>query len=198
MAPTLLQRLRIATTAALTLGGVTVGAALAVAHATTAEQNAVPAGAVPGVLQTPGSGACITEAQARGVWQTVDDRVNALVLHPSTAAVAALAQGTAATQLRAYVQQRLLDQHLTEREVQRLDSISVLQPACGSQPLTVRVYVTLVQDDYLAADGHVDHRDPGVGQSSEVIESYVRTPGGWKVITIATLGTPAPSPGITV
>jgi hypothetical protein len=197
MAQTLLHRLRLAAAAVLALGGVTAGTALAVAHATTT-QTAVPAGAVPGVLQTPGSGACVTQAQARAVWQSVDGRVNALELHPSLSGVDAVAQGTAATQLRQYVQQRLLDQHLSEREVQRLDSLSVLQPACGSQPLTVRAYVTLVQDDYLAADGHVDHRDPGVGQTSEVLDSYVRTADSWKVVTIASLGPPSLSPGTTV
>jgi hypothetical protein len=197
MAATLRHRLRLAAAAVVALGGVTAGTALAVAHATT-EQTAVPAGAVPGVLQTPGGGTCLTQAQARAVWQNVDERMTALELHPSLSGVDAVAQGTAATQLRQYLQQRLLDQHLSEREVQRLDSISVLQFACGSQPLTVRAYVTLVQDDYLAADGHVDHRDPGVGQTSEVLLSYVRTPGGWKVITIASLGAPPASPGTTV
>jgi len=197
MTQTLLHRLRLAAATVIALGGVTAGTALAVAHGTTV-QTAVPAGAVPGVLQTPGGGACLTQAQARAVWQSVDDRLNALELHPSLRGVDALAAGTAAAQLHQYVQQRLLDAHLTEREVQRLDSISVLQPACGNQPLTVRVYVTLVADDYLAADGHVDHRDPGVGQTSEVLESYVRTPGGWKVVTIASLVPPAASPGTSV
>ena len=197
MAGTLPHRLRVAAAAAAVLGGVTAGTALAVAHGTTV-QTAVPAGAVPGVLQTPASGACVTQSQARAVWQSVDDRVNALERHPSLSGVDALAQGTAAAQLRQYVQQRLLDAHLTEREVQRLDSISVLQPACGNQPLTVRVFVTLVADDYLAADGHLDHRDPGVGQTSEVLESYVRTQSGWKVVTIATLVPPSASPGTSV
>lgn len=197
MAKTLLQRMRLAAAGVVALGGITAGTALAVAHATTT-QNVVRAGAVPGVLQTPGAGTCVAQAEARAVWQGVNTRVDALVLHPSLAAVDGVAQGTAAVQLRQYVQQRLLDQHLTEREVQRLDSLTVVQPACGSQPLTVRAAVTLVQDDYLAADGHVDQHDPGVGQASQVIESYVRTTSGWKVITIARVGQPSVSPPATV
>lgn len=181
----------------LVLGGVTAGTVLAVSHATTV-QSAIPAGAVPGLVPSPAAGNCLTEVAARNVWQSVDNRLNALELHPTVAGVEGIALGSAAAQLRQYVQQRLLDQHLTEREVQRLQSLTVLQAGCGGQPLTVRASVTLVRDDYLAPDGHVDHRDPGVGQTSEVLESFVRSSGGWKVITIASLGGPAASSPPTV
>lgn len=192
MEGSLQRRVRVAAAAVCALGVAALGGALIVDHAT-ATQSAVPAGAVPGVLQTPGSGACVGQAQARGVWRDVDARLDALVLHPSVAGVDAVAQGTAAVQLRAYVQQHLLDQHLTEREQSRLDSLTVVQGARGAQPLTVRAVVTLVRDDYLGAGGHVDHADPGVGQTGAVLASYVRTASGWKLVTLAHLPLPTGS-----
>jgi hypothetical protein len=97
------------------------------------------------------------------------------------------------------MQQRLLDQNLTEREQSRLDDLGIVQAACGAQPLTVRVTETLLQDDYLAADGSVDHADPGVGQAAHLLQSYVRSGATWKLITIASLDpTPTPTPPTTV
>jgi len=189
-------RVAIAAAAAVVLVGITLGAAVVVAHVG-GSTNAIPAGSVPGVLQTPGAGGCVGKTEARQVWNDVSARLDALVLHPSLSGVDGVAQGTAATQIRAYLQQRLLDQRLTEREQSRLDDLSVVQSACGSQPLTVRVTETLVQDDYLAADGSVDHADPGVGQTSHLLQSYVRSGGGWKLITVASLDQ-TPGPGTTV
>jgi len=186
------SRAGIATVAAVLIVGAALGAAIVVGHVT-GSRNAIPAGAVPGVLQTPSSGACVARAQAQQVWSDVDARVDALVLHPSVSGVDAVAEGTAAEQMRAYVQTALLDHGLSERETSQLDDLSIVQSACGALPLTVRVTVTLLQDDYLAADGSVDHSDPGVGQVSHLLESYVRAGGGWKLVTIASLdATPGP------
>jgi hypothetical protein len=189
-------RAGLAASATVALAGITLGAALAVAHVS-GSKSALPAAAVPGVLQTPGAGACVNKQGAQQVWTEVSDRLDALVLHPALSGVDAVAQGTAATQMRTYIQQRLLDNHLTERERSKLDDLSVVQPACGAQPLTVRVTVTLVQDDYLAADGHVDHADPGVGQTNHLLQSYVRSGATWKLITIASLDQ-SPAPGTTI
>jgi hypothetical protein len=189
-------RVGLATSAAVALVGITLGAALAVAHFS-GTKSVLPAGAVPGVLQTPGAGACVGKQQAQQVWTDVSNRLDALVLQPALTGVDAVAQGTAATQMRTYIQQRLLDNHLTEREQSKLVDLSIVQSACGAQPLTVRVTVTLVQDDYLAADGHVDHADPGVGQTNHLLESYVRSGATWKLITIASLDQ-SPAPGTTV
>jgi hypothetical protein len=191
------SRVARAAASAVLLVGLTIGAAVAVGRLS-GTTGVVPAGAVPGVLQTPGSGSCVARPQAEQIWTDVNARLDALVLHPSLSGVDAVAQGTAAVQTRAYIQQRLLDNHLTEREKSRLDDLSIVQPACGAQPLTVRVTATLVQDDYLAADGHVDHQDPGVGQASHLLESFVRSgAGGWKLVTIASLDQ-SPSPGTVV
>jgi hypothetical protein len=189
-------RTGIATAAAVVLVGITLGAAVTVAHFS-GTQNAIPAGAVPGVLQTPGAGACVSKAQAQQVWTDVSNRLDALVLHPALSGVDAVAQGTAAAQIRAYLQQRLLDQGLSEREKSRLDDLTVVQSGCGSQPLTVRVTETLLQDDYLAADGSVDHADPGVGQTSHLLQSYMRSGATWKLVTITSLDQ-SPAPGTTV
>jgi hypothetical protein len=192
------SRIGLAATAAVALVGATVGAAIAIAHFS-GSKTTLPASSVPGVIQTPGSGACLDSAQARQVWNDVNARLDALVLHPSLAGVDAVAQGAAAVQMRQYIQQRLLDQNLTEREKARLDDLTVVQAGCGSQLLTVRVTETLIQDDYLAADGHVDHVDPGVGNASHLLESFVRSGGTWKVSTIVSLDqTPSPGGGATV
>lgn len=198
MAETLVHRARLAALAATVLGGVTAGSALAVAHAT-AVPPALPAAAVPGVLPGPGGGACLGQAQARAVWQSVEDRIDLLLRNPAEAGVDAVAEGAAATQLRAYVQTSLLDQHLSEHQLRALTALTVLQAGCGVQPLTVRATVTLAVDDYLTPDGQVDHSDPGVGQASQVLESFVRSGAGWKVITIAPLGaaaTPSAAPPV--
>jgi hypothetical protein len=190
------SRVGLATAAAIVLVGATLGAAVALAHVSNGK-GSLPASSVPGVLQTPQSGSCTSNAQARQVWSDVSGRLDALVLHPSLSGVDAVAQGAAATQMRQYIQQRLLDHNLSEREKSRLDDLSIVQPGCGLQPLTVRVTETLMQDDYLASDGHVDHVDAGVGQTSHLLETYVRSGGTWKVLDIASLDQ-SPSPGTTV
>ncbi|HEV7679524.1 MAG TPA: hypothetical protein VGQ42_13240 [Candidatus Dormibacteraeota bacterium] len=171
--------------------------ALAVVHFSGVRSGALPARAVPGVATTPGSGACVDVAGARMVWSDVNARLQALVLHPDVGRIAGVAQGAAATQMQQYLQQRLIDQHLTERELERLDDLSIVEAGCGSGPLTVRVTETLVQDDYIDAGGSVDHTDPGVGSASHVLESYVRSGDVWKVITISSLDQ-TPNPGTTV
>jgi len=90
-----------------------------------------------------------------------------------------VATGSALGKERQYIQRQLVAQHLTEREVDRLDSLTVLDPGCGKGTVRVRVTVTLVQDDYLAADGHVDHSDEAVGSTFHLIESFVRSGTGW-------------------
>jgi hypothetical protein len=173
--------------------GAVAGLGALVVH-TTQGRAALPAAGVPGVTSTPQGGPCLDEQQARVVWTDVTQRLDALVLHPDLSRVGEVAQGTAAQDIRQYLQQNLLDKHLTEREKERLDEITVVQRGCEGRPLTVRVTETLVQDDYLAPDGHVDHRDPGVGDTHHLVESYVRSGNTWKVIAIATVEQ-TPDPG---
>ena len=190
------SRIGLAIAAAVVMVGATLGAALAVAHFSSG-RRAVPAAVVPGVLQTPQPGGCVNKQQAEQVWTDVSARLDALALHPDLGAVDGVAQGTAASQLRQYLQQQLIDAHLTEREKSHLDDLVIVRAACGSQPLTLRVTETLVQDDYLRADGSVDHQDAGVGQTAHLLESFVRSGDTWKVTTIASLDQ-SPGPGSTV
>jgi len=176
------------TTVALAAG--TTVTVVAVRHGT----GSVPATSVPGVTETPVPGACVGESAARGIWTDVSHRLDALVLHPTLSGVGSVATGTAAQQIRQYIQQTLLDKHLTEREQERLDALSVVQPGCNGAFLTIRATETLVRDDYLAADGHVDHVDAGLGQTHQLLESYQRTGSTWKVFAIVPLDEPTPSP----
>ena len=180
-----------AAAAVLLIAGIAVAAVIV--HFTNGSSS-VPASAVPGITETPAPGPCLDTAGARRVWTDVSKRLDALALQPDVARVSGVAEGSAADQLRTYLQQTLIDKQLHEREQERLDGISVVQAGCNGQPLTVRATETLVQDDYLAADGHVDHVDKGVGQTTHLLESYVRSGSTWKVIDITSLDLPTPSP----
>jgi len=178
-------------------GVVVIVAAVAVAAAVlrigSGASSSLNAGAVPGVTQTPAPGPCLDATHARTVWNDVTRRLDALALHPDTTRVGDAAEGTAAEQLRTYLQQTLIDKNLHEREQERLDDISVVQAGCNGQPLTIHATETLVRDDYLAADGHVDHVDSGVGRTTHLLESYVRSGTTWKVIVISPLDQPTAS-----
>jgi hypothetical protein len=95
---------------------------------------------------------------------------------------------------RRYIQQQLIARGLTEHEVDRLDSLTILDPGCGKAPLRVRVTLTLVQDDYLAPDGHVDHADEGVGSTFHLIETYARSGSSWKETDFVDADQPTPTP----
>lgn len=185
------SRWTLAVIATVVLALVTAVGVVVVRH--TSGSGSVPATSVPGITETPGAGPCLDEAAARKVWSEVNARLDALVLHPDVSHIGTVAEGTAADDVRQYIEDNLLAKHLTERERERLDSLQVLQGGCAGQPLTVRTSETLVQDDYLAADGHVDHVDSGVGRTTQLIESYVRSGSTWKVIAIQSLDQPTPT-----
>jgi hypothetical protein len=182
---------------AVLLVAVAAGVAAAVVHfggsKNTSSSNASGAAPPPPTATT----GCLNDSQARAIWNDLNGRLDALVLHPDLNKIADVAQGTAATDMRQYIQQKLLDHKLTEREHERLDSLSIVQAGCNGQPVTLRVTETLVQDDYLAADGHIDHQDPAVGSASHLLESFARSGSTWKVTSIASLDQ-TPDPGTTV
>jgi hypothetical protein len=168
-----------------------------IVHAATGSGNGtLPASSVPGVTQTPPGGPCLDSTQARSVWNDVNARLDALSLHPDTQRVGDVAQGTAASEIRQYLQKNLIDKNLTERERERLDDITVVQPGCAGQPLTVHISETVVQDDYLRPDGHLDHTDSAVGTTLHMLESYVRSGGTWKIIALTPLDQPTPQGNI--
>jgi len=186
------QRARWTFAVIATIAIAAIAAGAVIVHHTSGS-GSVPAASVPGVTETPAPGACVDDAQARNVWTDVTRRIDALVLHPDVSHIDTVAQGTAAQDIRQYLEQTLLAKHLTERERERLDAVRVLQPGCNGLPLTLQVTETLVQDDYLAVGGHVDHADPGVGQTHRSLESYVRSGGTWKLIALESLDQPTPT-----
>ena len=149
--------------------------------------------ALPGCSAAPATG-CADQNTAQRIWSSLDQRLNAIALDPAHAGLEAVATGSALDKERLYIQERLVAQHLTEREVDRLDSLAVLDPGCGKGMLRVRVTVTLVQDDYLAADGHVDHADEAVGSTFHLIESFVRSGADWKEVDFVDADQPTPTP----
>jgi hypothetical protein len=63
----------------------------------------------------------------------------------------------------------------------------------------VEVRETLVRDDYIAADGHVDHADAKVGATSHFQNSFVRVGSTWRLSDLQDLDAPGPSaPSTTV
>jgi hypothetical protein len=181
----------LAVVATVIVAGATAAGAVIVRH--TSGNGALPAGSVPGVTETPAPGSCIDDTQARTVWNDVTRRLDTLVLHPDVTRIGTVARGTVAQDIRLYLQQTLLDKHLTERERERLDAVHVIQPGCNGQPLLVMVTETLVQDDYLAADGHVDHVDAGVGHTHKSLETYARTGATWLLTGLQPLDQPTPT-----
>lgn len=183
-------RTAFATGVVIVLAGV---AALGIAAFRLVNQDNLPASAVPGITATPPPGACLDDPAARGVWNDVTARLDALSLHPDRSKVADVAEGTAGDEIRQYLQSTLISKGLTEREKERLDDLTVVQAGCNGEPLTVNITETLVQDEYLARDGHVDHQDSSVGQSLHMLESYVRSGSTWKLIALTSLDQPTAS-----
>jgi hypothetical protein len=136
---------------------------------------------------------CVTQQQATQVWTQIDTRLNAIELDPKHAGTADVATGAALTGIRQYLQQQLVAKNLTEREVDHLQSLSVVDAGCNGGTLQLRVTMTLVQDDYLATDGHVDHADAQVGKTLHILDSYVRSGGVWKESDFQDLDQPGPT-----
>ena len=74
---------------------------------------------------------CVSQAQATQIWTGIDDRLNAIELDPHHAGLAAVATGNALTTITAYLQQQLVARHFTEREVDHLDQVTVVQAGCN-------------------------------------------------------------------
>lgn len=133
-----------------------------------------------GASSSPAAASCITQSQAETIWTSVDQRLNAAVLDPKHSGLSDVATGSALSLIQQYVQTTLVQPHLTEREVDHLDQLIILNAGCGGAPLHVHVAMTVVRDDYLKPDGKVDHSDPTVGTTLHLDETFVRAGGGWK------------------
>ncbi len=150
-------------------------------------------GATPTPTPKPATG-CVTRAQATQIWTSIDKKLNAIELDPKHAGLSAVATGNAFGLITDYLQNQLVNQHFTEREVDRLDSLTVVNAGCNNGTLELKVGVTATRDDYLTPSGHVDHSDPLVGVLLHIDESFTRSGGGWKESDFVDLDLPPASP----
>ena len=136
---------------------------------------------------------CVSRAAARDIWTRIDNRLNAIALDPRHAGLSDVATGSALSEIQGYIQTTLVAKGLTEREVDTLDSLTVSDAACTGNSLQVTVASTVAQDDYLRADGTVDHRDAAVGTQLHLVETFDRVGGVWKESSITDAGSPSPT-----
>ena len=128
---------------------------------------------------TQGSG-CVSQSQAEQIWRDVDNRIIAFEADPKSAAPGTVATGAALSAIQQYLAQQLEANNWTEREVDKLDSLAIESAGCNGGTLVVRGTMTLVTDEYLTANGRVDHHDSEEGQKQQFIDNYVRVGGVWK------------------
>ncbi|GAC1580577.1 MAG: hypothetical protein NVS3B18_14220 [Candidatus Dormibacteria bacterium] len=136
---------------------------------------------------------CVDTITARDIWTRIDNRLNQIVLDPRHQGLSDVATGAALVDLQQYIQTTLVANHLTEREVDSLDSLSIPDAACAGTSLQLTIATTPTRDDYLKPDGSVDHVDPAVGTHIHLLETYSRVTGVWKESDITTLDVPSPS-----
>jgi hypothetical protein len=149
-----------------------------------------PPKATPAATKT----GCLTQSEATQVWTTINDRIDAIELDPHHTGVAAVTTGSALTAITTYLQQQLVGPGFTEREMDHLDQLTVVQAGCNGGLLILNVTMTLVQDDYLNAAGRVNHRDPSVGQELNLLQEYVQSGGVWKETAFSDLNPAGASP----
>jgi hypothetical protein len=176
-----MQRRRVAISAA----GATVALLLASCATPSASHSAPAPSAKTG---------CVTQSEAKGIWTTVNHRLDAIELDPRHAGVSAVTTGSARTAITTYLEQQLVARGLTEHEVDRLDTLRIVQAGCNGGRLMLNVIMTVVQDDYLKTGGALDHRDPSVGSALNLLQAYVRSGGSWKESDFSDLTPPAVSP----
>ncbi|MGA7988132.1 MAG: hypothetical protein WCB51_07015 [Candidatus Dormiibacterota bacterium] len=149
-----------------------------------------PPKATPAATKT----GCLTQSEATQVWTTINARIDAIELDPHHIGVSAVTMGGALTAITSYLQQQLVGPGFTEREVDHLDQLTVVQAGCNGGLLILNVTMTIVQDDYLNAAGQVNHRDPSVGQQLNVLAEYARSGGVWKETAFSDLTSPGATP----
>ena len=137
---------------------------------------------------------CVSQSQAQQIWTQIDNQLNAIVLDPSHAGLGNVATGNALAQIQQYIQTTLVQANLTEKEVDRLDALTVLSAGCNNGTLTVHVTMTVTRDDYLTPTGKVDHSDPQVGATLHLDESYMRAGSSWKESDFTNLDAPSQTP----
>ncbi|MFN2583035.1 MAG: hypothetical protein ABR498_09880 [Candidatus Dormibacteria bacterium] len=148
----------------------------------------------PPVSSVPAEGTgCVTQEQATQIWTQIDNKLNSIEADPKHAGIETVATGTALQGVQQYVQQQLQANGWTESEVDKLQSLTIVSAGCNNGTLEVRVTMTLVKDDYVKANGQVDHQDESVGKTLHFLDFYVRESGVWKESDFQDLDKPAPS-----
>ena len=136
-----------------------------------------------------GSG-CVTTAEATRVWNGIDAKLNAIEADPKHGGASYVATGSALNLIEQYLAQQLEANSFTEIEVDKLESVAIVDAGCNNGTLKLRVTMTLVKDDYVKANGKVDHADPAVGKTLHYNESFVRAGGVWKESDFQNLDNP--------
>jgi hypothetical protein len=149
-----------------------------------------------GASESPGTpqAGCVSQSQAQQIWTQIDNQLNAIVLDPKHAGLGNVATGNALALIQQYIQTTLVQANLTEKEVDRLDALTVLNAGCNNGTLTVHVTMTVTRDDYLTPTGKVDHSDPQVGATLHLDESYMRAGSSWKESDFTNLDAPSQTP----
>ncbi len=137
---------------------------------------------------------CVSEAEARKIWMQLDQKITAIELDPKHAGVSDIATGQAQQLINNYLQMQLVAANVTEKEVDKLESLTVVKAGCNGGDLQLRVTETVVQDDYLKPNGQLDHKDPAVGTTIHLLETFVRSAGGWKESDFQDLDQQQPTP----
>ncbi|MBV8528747.1 MAG: hypothetical protein JOZ75_10555 [Candidatus Dormibacteraeota bacterium] len=140
---------------------------------------ATPPSGASGAVRAQGSG-CVSQAEAQQIWTGIDNQIIAFEANPEDANPDIVATGAALQAIQTYLAQQLEANHWTEREVDKLDSLTVANAGCNNGTLVVHGTLTLITDEYLAGDGQVDHHDSQEGQKQDFIDNYVRVGGYWK------------------
>ena len=143
-------------------------------------------------MRAQGTG-CVSQAQAEQIWTAIDNRIIAFEAHPKTATPDTVATGAALQAIQTYLVQQLEANNWTEREVDKLESLTVASAGCNKGTLVVHGTITLVTDEYLAGDGHLDHHDSQEGQKQDFTDNYVRVGGYWKQSQLQTPNQAAPT-----
>lgn len=112
---------------------------------------------------------------------------------PKHANPATVTTGAAMQGVQQYLDDQLIAHNLTEHEVDKLESLTVVNAACNNSTLQLRSTVTLVTDDYLKANGQLDHHDASAGQTLHFLDFYQRTGGTWKETEFQNLDQPSPT-----
>jgi hypothetical protein len=143
---------------------------------------------------TPAANArCVTYSEATRIWTTVNQRLEAIELDPHHRGAATVTTGNALAEITSYLE-HLVTQGLTEHEVDRLDQLTIVHAGCNGGRLLLNINMTVVQDDYLKAGGGIDHRDPSVGTTLNLLQEYVQARGSWKESDFSDLTPPGASP----